>query len=297
MEEVRINRNFKDSLFRMIFSGKAELLSLYNAINGSSYKDPEALTVTTIDSVIYMGMKNDLSFLIDDCLNLYEAQSTWNPNMPLRGLFYFSRLYQAYLEERQLNLYSSVRLSLPYPQYIVLYNGTDRKMERTELKLSDSFSLPEGERCFLECTALVINVNFGCNSELMESCRKLYEYAWLVERVREKLRSGLKLRAAVDRAVEDAIGNGILKEFLLKHRREVMEMILEEYDQEKHVMSEKEISFREGEKEGKIKGEAAERARMVALMQRLKADGRTDDILRLAERPECLETLLGEYRL
>lgn len=70
-------------------------------------------------------------------------------------------------------------------------------------------------------------------------------------------------------------------------------MILEEYDQEKHVMSEKEISFREGEVEGKV----AERARMVALMQRLKADGRTDDILRLAGEPECLEALLAEYEL
>ena len=98
MAKKQIRRNFKDSLFRMIFREKKELLSLYNAVNGSDYDRPEELELYTIEDVIYMGMKNDAAFLIDDVLNLYEAQSTWNPNMPLRGVFYFSQLYQRYLE-------------------------------------------------------------------------------------------------------------------------------------------------------------------------------------------------------
>ena len=93
MVVVRVNHKFKDSLFRAIFSEKKELLALYNALNGSHYQNPDDLIITTIGDVLYLGMKNDISFLIGQHLSLYEAQSTWNPNMPLRGLFYFCLLY------------------------------------------------------------------------------------------------------------------------------------------------------------------------------------------------------------
>ena len=106
MAKAHINRAFKDSLFRMIFRERDELLELYNAVNGSHYDNPDDLTITTIEDVLYLGMKNDISFLIGQYLNLYEAQSSWNPNMPLRGLFYFSRLYQGYIKQQQLDLYS-----------------------------------------------------------------------------------------------------------------------------------------------------------------------------------------------
>ena len=88
MKTTAIQRTYKDSLFRMIFREKKELLSLYNALNHSDYQNPEELTINTVENVLYMGMKNDVSFLIEEYLNLYEAQSTWNPNMPLRDVFY-----------------------------------------------------------------------------------------------------------------------------------------------------------------------------------------------------------------
>ena len=122
-------RNYKDSLFRMVFREKKELLSLYNAINGTAYEDPEELIVTTIEDVLYMGRKNDISFLIKDVMNLYEHQSSVNPNMPLRGLIYISMLYQGYIEQNNLDIYSSTQLKLPAPKYLVFYNGT--KASRT----------------------------------------------------------------------------------------------------------------------------------------------------------------------
>ena len=94
----KINKKYKDRLFRLIFQDKKDLLELYNAINNSDYTNPEDLTITTIEDVVYMGMKNDLSFLIDDVLNLYEHQSSFSPNLPLRGLFYFSSLYREQIE-------------------------------------------------------------------------------------------------------------------------------------------------------------------------------------------------------
>ena len=71
-----VNRIYKDRLYKMIFNDKSELLKLYNAINGTHYDDPAMLTITTLDNAIYMTMENDLSFIIDMRLALYEQQST-----------------------------------------------------------------------------------------------------------------------------------------------------------------------------------------------------------------------------
>ena len=91
------NRNYKDRLFRFVFKNKKDLLDLYNAINGTNYDDPEELEVNTLENVLYLSMKNDLSFLIDAELNLYEHQSTYNPNMPMRGLLYFAGVYNRHI--------------------------------------------------------------------------------------------------------------------------------------------------------------------------------------------------------
>ncbi len=254
MGEVHVRRNYKDSLFRKIFQEKEELLELYNAVNGSDYTNPDELIITTIEDVLYLGIKNDVSFLIDQCLNLYETQSTRNPNMPLRGLFYFSQIYQGYVNEHQFDIYSRTLLNLPTPKYVVFYNGTANEPDRTEMRLSDSYLKPSPDQACLECVAIVMNINYGRNSELMDNCRKLYEYAYLISSVRALLARGLTLDAAVDGAVTDCIQNGILKSFLLKHRGEVTNMILAEDFSELHMRSEKEISFAEGEAKGEVKG-------------------------------------------
>ena len=127
---TKVKRNFKDSLFRLVFHGKEELLSLYNAVNGSSYTNADDLEINTLEDVVYMGMKNDLSFIIGDVMNLYEHQSSFSPNLPLRGLFYFSSLYRDYIEPVKYRLYSTSPLHIPFPQYIVFYNGTKKEPER-----------------------------------------------------------------------------------------------------------------------------------------------------------------------
>ena len=155
IRRLTVNRKYKDHLFRMIFQDKKDLLELYNAVNNSSYTDPEELTITTLRDVIFLGMKNDLSFLIGSQLNLYEHQSTWNENMPLRGLFYFSDMLRGYVEEHNLNIYKEKRIELPTPKYIVFYNGEDNYPDQVELKLSDAFPEEERESCSLECRVTV----------------------------------------------------------------------------------------------------------------------------------------------
>lgn len=261
-----VNRSYKDSLFRLLFAEKEGALELYNALNHSCYDDPELIEITTIDDVIYIGIKNDVSFLIEGKMHLLEEQSSWSENMPLRGLFYFSNLYQGYLEKNQLDIYTSKRLPLPRPIYIVFYIGTAKKPEQMTLRLSDSFEkLSNSTRDVtnedvaanepvIEVVARVLNVNYGKNRELLERCRRLFGYSYLIQQVRHYMDQGLVLEAAMDKAIEDCIAQGILKEFLLKHRGEVRDVILTKYDASFHIKCEKELSRQEGIDIGREEG-------------------------------------------
>lgn len=234
----------------MIFGNRKAALELYNAINHSNYQNPEQLEITTIEGAIYMGVKNDLSFLIDSVMNLYEAQSTRNPNMPLRGLIYFARVYQGYVEKRELDIYSGSRIKIPLPQYIVFYNGSQEEPDRREYRLSDAFERKQDSYC-LECVAMVLNINTGHNRQLMENCSLLWQYAFFVSKVRLYLeRYPENLEGAVDMAVEECIEEDILADFLKKQRGEVKDVILTEYNAERHIKNEKKLSYEEGVKEG-----------------------------------------------
>ena len=232
----RANRTYKDRLFIRIFEHKEDLLSLYNAVNGSDYQNPDELEITTLDNAIYMRMKNDISFLIDGYMSLYEHQSTFNPNMPLRDCLYMLQIYQNYIDSQELDLYSSVLLKIPTPRLVVFYNGQEKKRneEMCILRLSDSYEKPEKEPA-LECRVQVINVNYGKNRDMMEKCPKLYEYSYLVAKIRENQASGKTLEGAISTALEDCLAQGYLTELLTTYKREVTGMLLYEYDERKHL--------------------------------------------------------------
>lgn len=227
------SREYKDRLFRAVFKEKRYLLDLYNAVNGTDYRDPDALQVNTIENIIYLSMKNDLSFLLSGTLNLYEHQSSYNPNMPIRGLLYFGRLYDKYITANHINIFSSVRKQLPVPQYFVFYNGTREEPDQTVLRLSDSFFPASGEKppC-LECTSVMLNINYGHNKALMEKCRRLEEYALFVSTVREHLADGAERENAITNAVEECIDRNILTDILTEQKSEVIQMVLETFNQE-----------------------------------------------------------------
>ena len=159
-QNINENRKYKDSLFRMVFSKKEDLLDLYNAMNGTDYCDVDELEVNTLENVLYMSMKNDVSFVVGCTMSLYEHQSTKNANMPLRGLFYFAKLYETYVAENALDIYSSALQKIPTPQYIVFYNGEEKEEDERTLKLSDAFMKEGG--C-LECEVRLLNINYGHN--------------------------------------------------------------------------------------------------------------------------------------
>ena len=222
------NRKYKDTVFRMLFSDRKNLLSLYNAINGTAYENADDLEIVTLENAIYMGMKNDLAFIIDTNLFLYEHQSTYNPNMPLRDLFYISSEYQKLGDHK--SLYSSTQQKIPAPNFIVFYKGTEKKADRWENTLSEAYETPTTDPK-LELKVLTLNINEGHNKDLMEQCHTLREYAQYVTKVREYART-TELNTAVEQAVNDCIQNGILAEFLRKHKSEVIAMSIFEYDKE-----------------------------------------------------------------
>ena len=127
---TQINRQHKDRIFRLLFAdekNKANTLALYNALNNSSYTDVDELEITTLEDALYIKMKNDLSFVIADRMNLYEQQSTYNPNMPLRGFLYFASLYEKYLKTNEFSILLKKHIKIPTPKYVVFYNGIDKK--------------------------------------------------------------------------------------------------------------------------------------------------------------------------
>ena len=206
------NRQYQDRLFKAIF-GREEhkdwLLSLYNALNGSSYTDPSAIEINTIEGIIYVTMKNDISFLIDSQLNLYEQQSSYNPNMPLRGLMYFAELYQKHLTRQDRDLFTTALVKIPTPNFVVFYNGSRDMPDVTKLRLSEAFEVPENSGDF-EWTATMLNINSGRNKTLLQKCKPLYHYSCYVDRVKSNVRSGMTKEKAVSEAVNFAIRNDFL---------------------------------------------------------------------------------------
>lgn len=244
--EVTANRCFKSRLFVMLFEDKKELLELYNAVSGKNYQDPELLEINTLDNAIYMSMRNDLSFIIDSRMPLYEHQSSYNPNLPLRFLLYNADVFSGLTKDE--NLYGTKLVKLPTPQFIVFYNGEKELPDRMELKLSDAYTVKEDE-VSLELKAVMLNINPGHNEKILEACKTLREYTEYTSRVREYTRT-MDREAAVERAITECIQEGILEEFLKKNRAEAKSVSIYEYDMEKHMRMEREDAREDGIQEG-----------------------------------------------
>lgn len=243
-----VNRIYKDRLYKMIFNDKSELLKLYNAINGTHYDDLAMLTITTLDNAIYMTMKNDLSFIIDMRLALYEQQSTVNPNLPLRFLMYITDIYSAYTKD--MNIYGSKKVQIPLPSFVIFYNGVKSQPDRTEFLLSELFH-PTTDQPALELKAVMLNINKGHNQELMNACHTLRDYSEYVARIRT-YSAEMPLTDAVEKAITECIHENILRDFLLKNRAEAKAMSIYEYDEEKTLRMFREEGYEDGERNGKI---------------------------------------------
>ena len=249
-EKLHVVRNQKDTVFRMLFREKKELLELYNALNDSAYNSPEDLTICTLENAIYMNFKNDISFLLDSEMNLYKHQGSYNPNMPLRDLVYIAKQLEKYTRDE--TIYSSTLVKIPVPRFVVFYNGTDGQPERQILRLSDAFEKETAEP-ELELKVLMLNIIFGHNKELMEKCRTLREYSQYVDRVR-KYAKRMQIEEAVEREVTECTREGILADFLSSQRAEVIAVSIFEYNEEEEMRKIRASEYKNGKEDGIAQG-------------------------------------------
>ena len=178
---------------------------------------------------------------------MYEHQSTYNPNIPLRNLFYIADEYQRLVVRK--SLYSTVIQKIPTPRFIVFYNGTKKVDDYNEFRLSSAYENPMDDPD-LELKVTMLNVNDGHNLELMEHCRTLKEYAKYVARVRKYVTQNIPLEEAVTRAVDEGIEEGILAEFLVKNKAEVIKVSIYEYDKEFEEKKLRKAEYEAGRQDG-----------------------------------------------
>ena len=292
-----INTKHKDRLFCFLFGreeNKRWTLSLYNAVNHSFHTDPDSIQITTMEDILYMGMKNDVSFIITDIMSIYEQQATYNPNMPVRELMYAAKLYDKYIHENKLNIYGDTLVALPIPKLVVFYNGQDNYMDRI-LELKDAFRAgkekqnpgdteaeesrkpdPDGRSKEMEPDIAVrvrmLNINYGQNKQLMDACKPLGEDAWLIQRIREYSKHK-DIEEAVDQAIDELPEDFEIRPFLVGHRAEVKSMCITEYNEEETMLLFKEQGREEGREEGIGIGEQNRANEMAERMIRAKEPG------------------------
>ena len=211
------NREYKSDTFSMLLEYPENALQVYNALNHSHYENAGDIQMKRLDKGISLSIRNDAAFLLSSELNIYEHQSTYNPNMPLRSLAYYMETIMPVFTEK--DLYSRKKVEIPTPHFVVFYNGLEKRPASETQKLSDLFQKPV-EFPELEATVKVINLNPGENDEFLEHCPVLREYMIFIEMVRANLANPDYTTCAVKKAIDDCIKAHILEEFFIERRNE-----------------------------------------------------------------------------
>lgn len=215
-------REFKSGIFSMLQEEPKYALDVYNALNGTNYTNPDLITIQKLDEQILLTVRNDASFLIDSFFNLYEHQSTFNPNLPLRFSIYFADLMKRFVREQGYNLYGSRRILVPTPRFVVFYNGLEERPAKEVFRLSDSYEHKCGDY-EMDVVCTVYNINPGYNDDILKKSEVLNGYTTFVEKVRKYEKIMGKLEDALNQAVDECIAEGVLSDFFTRRRKDVLE--------------------------------------------------------------------------
>jgi hypothetical protein len=242
----RAKREYKDNIFRRLFSSKEKILELYSAVTGNCYNNKTKVKINTLENMIFNDKMNDISFVIDDkIVVLIEHQSTINENLPLRFLLYIARIYEKYIEN--INIFNTKLEKIPVPKFIALYNGKENYPEKKILRLSRAFKIIEkGIELDLDIKVTVLNINKGYNKDILGNSKSLKDYAEFSARARENLKKGMTLDKALRETISYCSKHAILGEFLKSYDTEVIIMLSKNITWEEIA----EIRKEEGRKEG-----------------------------------------------
>ena len=266
------NRRYKDSVFVDLFSedvtAKDNFLSLYNALHGTDYHSTGILKKLRLKQVMYMTFTNDVSYLVDNkIIILAEHQSTMNENMPLRCLEYVTRLYEQIQKPRVK--YCRTLHKIPMPEFYVFYNGKEQLPANQVLKLSDAFTA-QTETPNLELIVQLMNINYDKGNQVVQRCKTLQQYSLFVHEVRRHIAADRK--HGFEKAIKDCIQNNILKEYLQRKAKEVMNMLIGEYDYNTDIAVQREESFDSGLVEGEIRGSRQAKLETARLMKQASCE-------------------------
>lgn len=245
------NKEYKSDVFSMLLQDKKRAMEIYNAINGTDYDDPELVEMTTLDDKSFsLTVRNDASFILDANLSLYEHQSTYCPNMPLRDLLYFASIIQKRIKAQKRDIYGGRILKIPVPHFVVFYNGKEDAPDQYDLRLSDAFE-KETEDPEIELVCHVYNINSGKNTPLLSKCQTLREYVYFVDMVRKNNEISGNLEDAIEKAINQCMEENVLRDFLAQHREEVMHVMTLDYTFERRLEMQRAEAIEDGERIGK----------------------------------------------
>ena len=267
------NREYKSDVISMMLQIPEYALDVYNAMNDSVYTDPDMIQIMRLENGISLSVRNDASFFISNYLNLYEHQSTYSPNAPLRFLIYLTNLLKTTIRKR--DLYSRKRVQIATPHFAVFYNGTEKRPEKEVLKLSDAF-INRTDTPEIELTVTVYNINPNNNTQLLEKSEVLRGYMIFVNRVRENLEHQKKiaqnapeydeaayeedLGAAINEAIDHCIEHHIMETFFRENRSEVTKSMVLDYTWERREELIRAEEYEDGKREGYAAGISQGRA-------------------------------------
>ena len=245
------NKEYKSDVFSMLLQDKKRAMEIYNAINGTDYDDPELVEMTTLDDKSFsLTVRNDASFILDANLSLYEHQSTYCPNMPLRDLLYFASIIQKQIKAQKRDIYGGRILKIPVPHFVVFYNGKEDAPDQYDLRLSDAFE-KETEDPEIELVCHVYNINNGKNVPLLSKCQTLREYMYFVDMARKNNEISGNLEDAIEKAINQCMEENVLRDFLAQHREEVMHVMTLDYTFERRLEMQRAEAIEDGERIGK----------------------------------------------
>lgn len=245
------NKEYKSDVFSMLLQNKKRAMEIYNAINGTDYDDPELVEMTTLDDKSFsLTVRNDASFILDANLSLYEHQSTYCPNMPLRDLLYFASIIQKQIKAQKRDIYGGRILKIPVPHFVVFYNGKEDAPDQYDLRLSDAFE-KETKNPEIELVCHVYNINNGKNVPLLSKCQTLREYMYFVDMVRKNNEISGNLEDAIEKAINQCMEENVLRDFLAQHREEVMHVMTLDYTFERRLEMQRAEAIEDGERIGK----------------------------------------------